>query len=164
MGKAESRWENFTDDDEVIYRRRKNSKHQLVVRAGLVDRVISLNHDPVTVGHPGRNHTLEILCLRFHWPGMRKDVDAYVQRCHTCQRTKPRHEFKVPLDDDSELTTRFEITAMDVCGPFPRNENGNRYLLTFVDRLTLPRSNSDQPDDSGGMCACLRDSYCGTAR
>ena len=136
VGKAESRSEYFTDEDGVIYRRRKNSEHQLVVPAGLVDRVISLNHDPVTFGHPGRNRTLEILCLRFHWPGMRKDVEVYVQRCHTCQQTKPWHEFKAPMGDVSELTKPFEITTMDVCGPFPRTENGNRYLLTFVDHLT----------------------------
>ena len=135
-GKAEGRSEYFTDEDGVIYRRRKNGEHQVMVPASLVDRVIGLNHDPVTVGHPGRNRTLGILCLRFYWPGMRRDVEAYVQRCHTCQQTKPRHEFKAPMGDVSEPTTPFEITAMDVCGPFPRTENGNRYLLTFVDHLT----------------------------
>ena len=35
-------------DDEVIYRRRKNGEHQLVVPASLTRKVISLNHDPVT--------------------------------------------------------------------------------------------------------------------
>ena len=25
---------------------------------------------------------------------------------------------------------------MDICGTFPKTENGNRYLLTFVDHLT----------------------------
>ena len=101
------------DDDEVIYRRRKNGEHQLVVPASLTRKVISLNHDPVTVGHPGRNRALSILCLRFYWPGMRRDVETYIQQCHTCQRTKPRHEFKAPLGDVSEPTVPFEVTAME---------------------------------------------------
>jgi len=93
--KAESRSESFTD------RLGKKSEHQFVVHAGLVDRVITLYHDPVTIGQPGRNRTLEILCLRFDWPEMRKDVETYVQRCQTCQQTKPRHEFKAPMGDVS---------------------------------------------------------------
>ena len=135
-GKAESRSEYFIDEDGVIYRRRKYGGHQLMVPASLVDRVIGLNHDPITAGHPGRNRTLGILCLRFYWPGMRRDVEAYVQRCHTCQQTKPRHEFRAPMGDVSEPTSPFEVVGMDICGPFPKTENGNRYLLTFVDHLT----------------------------
>ena len=136
VGTAKGRSEYFLDEGELIYRRRKNGEHQLVIPASLVDRVIGLNHDPVTAGHPGRNRTLDILCLRFYWPGMRRNVEAYVQKCHTCQQTKPRHEFRAPMGEVTEPTTPFEVTAMDVLGPFPRTENGNRYLLTFMDHLT----------------------------
>jgi len=48
VGKPESRSGYFTDEDVVIYRSRKNSEHQLVLPDGLVDRVIHINHDPVT--------------------------------------------------------------------------------------------------------------------
>ena len=136
VGRAKGRSEYFLDDDGLIYRRRRNNEHQLVVPASLVDKVIGLNHDPVTVGHPGRNRTLDILCLRFYWPGMRRKVEAYVQRCHTCQQTKPRHEFKAPMGEVTKPKTPFEVTAMDVCGPFPKTPDGNRYLLTFMDHLT----------------------------
>ena len=67
---------------------------------------------------------------------MHRDVEEYVHKCHTCQRNKPCHEFKAPMGVVSEPATTFEVTAMDICGPFPRTASGNRYLLTFVDHLT----------------------------
>ena len=71
LGAPHSRSEYFMDEDESIYRRGKNGEHQMVVPGSLMENLISLNHDPETVGHQGRNSTLEILCLRFYWPGMR---------------------------------------------------------------------------------------------
>ena len=95
-----------------------------------------MNHDPVTVAHPGRSRTLDILCLRFYWPGMRRHIEEYVKNCISCQRLKPRHEFKVPLRDVLEPTKPWEVVAIEVCGPFPTTRNNNRYLLTFLDHLT----------------------------
>jgi hypothetical protein len=93
-------------------------------------------HEPPTVSHPGRTRTLDILCLRFYWPGMRRQVDEYVKKCHSCQRLKPRHEFKAPLGDVMGPTRPWEIVAMDICGSFPCTHNKNRYLLTFLEHLT----------------------------
>ena len=67
---------------------------------------------------------------------MRRDVELYVKHCHECQRLKRRHEFKAPLGDVSEPTVPFELTAMDILGPFPITASKNRYLLTFMDHLT----------------------------
>jgi len=66
VGGVKSSSEYFADEDGIIHRRLKTAEHQLVVPASLVERVISINHDPATVGHPGRNRTLGILCLRFY--------------------------------------------------------------------------------------------------
>ena len=66
VGGVKSSSEYFADEDGIIHRRLKTAEHQLVVPASLVERVINLNHDPATVGHPGRNRTLGILCLRFY--------------------------------------------------------------------------------------------------
>jgi hypothetical protein len=83
---AASKSEYFTDEKGLTYRRRKNGEHQLVVPVNLVNWVIKMNHDPVTVAHPGRSRTLDILCLRFYWPGMCRHVEEYVKNCHACQR------------------------------------------------------------------------------
>jgi hypothetical protein len=106
--------EYFVDEDGIIIRRRKNGEHQLVVPESLVKKVIGLNHDPVFMAHPGRNRTLEILYLRYYWPKMRRDLEEYVQACHECQKSKPRHEFRAPMGEVAEPSKPFEWTAMDM--------------------------------------------------
>jgi transposase InsO family protein len=112
-----------------------------------------MNHEPVTVAHPGRNRTLDILCLIFYWPGMRGDVEKYVGNCHDCQRLKPRHEFKAPLGDVAEPIRAFELTAMDILGPFPVTPSKNRYLLTFMDHLTRYAEAIPIPHITAQQCA-----------
>ena len=85
VGKQKGRSEYFYDEG-VIYRRRKNGEHQLVVPKNLIRDVIALNHDPIFAAQPGRKRTLEILCIQYYWPGMRKDVENYVSKCDDCQR------------------------------------------------------------------------------
>jgi hypothetical protein len=57
-----------------------NGEPQLVVPKNLIRDVIALNHDPIFAAHPGRNRTLEILCIRCYWPEIRKDVENYVSK------------------------------------------------------------------------------------
>ena len=66
VGKQKGRSEYFYDEDGVIYRRRKNGEHQLVVPKDLIRDVIALNHDPIFAAHPGRKRTLEILYIRYY--------------------------------------------------------------------------------------------------
>ena len=61
-GSASSKSEYFTDEEGLVFSRRKNGEHQLVVPLILTHKVIQMNHDPVTVAHPGRSRTLDILC------------------------------------------------------------------------------------------------------
>jgi hypothetical protein len=104
LGPASGRTEYFRAEEVLIFRRRKNGEHQLVVPLSLARRVVVANHSPVTVEHPGRGRILDILFLRFYWPGMRGHVEDYVRICHECQRLKPRHEFKAALGEVMEPT------------------------------------------------------------
>ena len=76
-GPASGKAEYFTDEGGLIFRRRKKGEPQLVVPLGLARRIVAANHSPVTVAHRGRGRTLDILCLRFYWSGMR----AHVENC-----------------------------------------------------------------------------------
>jgi hypothetical protein len=41
-----------------------------------------------------------------------------------------------PLGDVEEPKIPFEVTSMDITGPYPTTPRGNKYLLTFIDHLT----------------------------
>jgi hypothetical protein len=66
MGKS-----GYFYDQRVIYRRRMNGEHQLLVHKTLAKEVIALNHDSIYAARPGRRRTMKILCIRYYWPRMR---------------------------------------------------------------------------------------------
>jgi transposase InsO family protein len=37
-----------------------------------------------------------------------------------------------PLGELPETSYPFELTSLDICGPYPEPKQGNRYLLTFI--------------------------------
>ena len=41
-----------------------------------------------------------------------------------------------PLGDVEEHKIPFEVTSIDITGPYPTTPLGNKYLLTFIDHLT----------------------------
>jgi hypothetical protein len=68
LGNEKGKSEYFANRDEVIYRHKKKGEHKLLVPASLVKQVICMNHDPVTIVHPGRNRTLDTLSqILFPW-------------------------------------------------------------------------------------------------
>ena len=78
----------------------------------------------------------EKLKTRFYWPGMKKDVDLYCSQYTRCgARKAPPHNAKARLMS-MRAGFPFERIAMDVVGPLPKTERGNRYLLVIVDYYT----------------------------
>jgi hypothetical protein len=67
---------------------------------------------------------------------MRQDVENYVRKCDNCHRTKQGREYTAPLEEVRQPTYPFEITSMDICGPYPLTPRKNKYILTFIDDLT----------------------------
>ena len=122
----------FLDDEGVTYRRRPNAKHQLVVPKALIYDIIKANHNPVFIAHPGMKRTFELISLGYWWPGMRKSIEDYIKRCDPCQRQKEDREFVAPLGEVEETTAPFQVTSMDITGPYLMTPRKNKYLLTFT--------------------------------
>ncbi|PNF14186.1 hypothetical protein B7P43_G12977 [Cryptotermes secundus] len=73
---------------------------------------------------------------RFYWLQARTDIEKWCRQCDTCAasrgpRTKNRgqmHQYNVGAP--------FQRIAIDIAGPFPRSDQGNRYLLIAMDYFT----------------------------
>lgn len=39
-------------------------------------------------GHVGRDRTLQLVSSSYFWPSLRRDIERFVERCVTCQRSK----------------------------------------------------------------------------
>jgi hypothetical protein len=50
--------------------------------------LLKLHHDSPVAGHQGHARTLEFISRNYYWPGMKAQVNRYVDSCETCQRTR----------------------------------------------------------------------------
>jgi hypothetical protein len=152
-GSQNCRSEYFKYLEEVTYKRRQGKEPVLVVPQSLIREVISLNHDSIYASHPGWKRTLDIVSLRNWLPVMHKDVRQYVLKCDACQRRSGKHELKAAFGDVAEPSYAFQVAHCDILGPIPLSNRGNRYVLTFVDKLTKYAEAIPLADVSAVTCA-----------
>jgi hypothetical protein len=91
------------------------------------------------------NKTVEAI---FHWPNMKSEIEDYVRKCKSCQTNKmldPKN--RVPMEIATTADHPFERCSLDIVGPLPETEKGNRYILTDLSKLVtavpLPQQDAD---------------------
>ncbi|CAG2215708.1 unnamed protein product [Mytilus edulis] len=98
--------------------------------------VLQQCHDNKTSGHLGIRKTLGRLKYRFYWPGMRRDVVAYITGCETCVRRKgPQKRKRAPMQIQRSGFP-MERIAVDILGELPKTANNNKYILVIADYYT----------------------------
>lgn len=109
---------------------------QLVVPHTEIPRVLKEVHDSQTAGHFGLHKTAARIRQRWYWPGWREDSDMWVRNCETCIKRKgPRNKQKGLLQLYN-VGAPMERVAVDVLGPFPVTDRGNKLVLVMVDYFT----------------------------
>jgi hypothetical protein len=73
-----------------------------------------------------------LIALRYCWPDMRKTIENYVKACDLCQRRKEVREFVASLGKPEVPTRPFEITSMEITGPYLLAPRGNRFFLHLL--------------------------------
>jgi len=98
--------------------------------------VTRLCHDTKTSGHFYYWKTLKKMKKHFVWGGMTKDTHIYCQACKLCATRKnagstPRAQMR-----RYDVGLPMEEVALDLMGPFPESEDGNKYVLVVVDSFS----------------------------
>ena len=78
---------------------------------------------------------LNKLKQRFHWNRMTRDVRDWCEKCPTCKRHKTQQQNR-SLMQPINTGEQFERETMDIIGPLPKTDRGNRYILKVVDHFT----------------------------
>ena len=82
------------------------------------------------LGHPGSTRTELTLRQHFYWPGMTKDIRAFVQRCHTCQVKKSCKRSYGHLPERDLPETPWHDVCVDLIGPYDlKDSSGAEYTL-----------------------------------
>ncbi|KAK1698507.1 hypothetical protein QYE76_015204 [Lolium multiflorum] len=129
LGKA---WEKYHIHDGFLFRANKLCVPESSVRLLLLQE----SHAGGLMGHFGREKTLLMLADHFYWPKMRRDVDRYVRRCITCNKSKSKlkpHGLYTPLPAP---TTPWEDISMDFVLGLPRTKRGHDSIFVVVDRFS----------------------------
>ncbi|KAI5743998.1 hypothetical protein M8J77_024652 [Diaphorina citri] len=133
-----TQWDSLILESGVLKRKwesqnGRSSRLQIVLPHTRVKEVLEEFHGGVTGGHLGINKTLDKLRERFYWLHMKQDVEDWIRRCSNCAGSKgPRTRSRGELQK-YVVGAPFERIAIDVAGPFPETNNGNRYILVIMD-------------------------------
>ena len=109
---------------------------QVVVPASCRQDILKIAHKIPMGGHLGHNKTTQRILMHFYWPSLFRDVREYCRSCERCQKAGGRKSGKVPLISLPIMSVPFERIAMDIVGPLPKSNRGNRYILVICDYAT----------------------------
>ncbi|KAJ7989377.1 hypothetical protein DPEC_G00303900 [Dallia pectoralis] len=109
---------------------------QVVVPKGLQGEVLQQLHGGVGAGHFGVSKTLKRVRRGFYWARHRRDVEDICRRCDECAAKKGPSGRSHALLQQFPVGEPMERLGVDIVGPFPISEKGNRFILTAMDYFT----------------------------
>ncbi len=134
-------WDRLELHGGLLYRRwvcanENESFLQLVVPKQYQPQVLYYFHDIPSAAHLGTDKMLPKIRQSFYWPAMVDSVKDYVRTCNRCATRKLiKGKNKAPLGQ-YHVGEPMERVAIDILGPLPVTESGNRYVLVMIDCFT----------------------------
>ena len=111
-------------------------RRQILIPPSMRQDVMTECHSVRTAGHLGRNKTMAAVKRRFIWPGMHRAVELYVKQCGVCAQYKTTGKGRRAGLKDHRVGYPLERVCIDIVGPFPQSNQGNRYALVVTDCFT----------------------------
>jgi hypothetical protein len=101
----------------------------------IVEKIKKVHGD--IVGHNGVEITLQRLRgLGLHWQGMRKDISKFIRSCSLCQKQSLQHVKNTAASFTLGDYIPFQRVYIDTIGPLTVSEDGNKYIIVFVDAFS----------------------------
>ena len=111
---------------------------QLVIPVKLRKEILYAVHEDIWSGHYGMGKTYERLRSRFYWNNMYADCKEHVKSCLDCEMKKfPTNVGSAPFSlTHKPISESCSDWAVDLVGPLPLTEKGNKYACVFMDRFS----------------------------
>jgi hypothetical protein len=130
-------YENFwTDEDGVLYRQGPKEQPRIVLPVTLVHTVLTSYHELPFTAHQGVSRTVEFIARKYWWETLRGDVSEFIKKCDACAKRKTGHRVNAPLGEALVTREFLDVVSLDVVGPLPVTERGNKYIISFIDHFT----------------------------
>ena len=124
---------------------------KILAPEALREKILFRYHDDPLAGHLGTKKTIGRIRCRYYWPGMVKDIKAYVKQCAICEKRKALGSSKAPLIPITPPDKPWQLMAMDIQGPLDLTEKGNKYILVmgeYSTRYMIAAAMKDQTAES----------------
>ena len=95
--------------------------------------VITNGH--LAVGHISIGKTLKHISNSYVWPGMRKHIREFINKCSVCKAFSSR-PVRVQMGEMPIPTGPWDVVALDFIGPYPQTVDGYKYLLVILDHYS----------------------------
>ena len=105
----------------------------LVVPPSLQELAVASVHLRPGSSHLDIGKTLLHCKDRFYWYGLDKFVKTFIQGCEVCQRTSKKTSYGTAMLQNVQTGYCFERVDVDLIGPLPITDRGNRYSIVAVD-------------------------------
>lgn len=138
----------------IVDRTGQLPEYRTVVPQSMIPEILRAYHSNAAAGaHMGVTRTLARLRERFFWFNMQRDVAEWCRKCEDCNRRKsPIPSAKSPLI--THLVKRpLERVALDILGPLPLTERGNKYIMVVSDYFTKWTEAYALPNQTAETCA-----------
>ena len=66
---------------------------------------------------------------------MRQNIEEYIRR-DKCQTRKGKQKFRAPLGEVETPSEHFQVTSLDITGPYLVTPRKNRYLKTIINHFS----------------------------
>jgi transposase InsO family protein len=104
------------------------------------------------MGHYGSNKVLSLLVKRYYWSGMAHDIRRYIARCAACLNKRAKFQHTPDLRP-LPIVPRFHRVHVDLVGPLPRTQRGNKYIAVAIDAMTKWTMAGPIPDKTAATVA-----------
>jgi transposase InsO family protein len=121
---------HFSIDNGILkYKKRIWVGHNTTLQQQLIE---ALHSSPVG-GHSGIPATVKRIQALFAWPGMTKQIAAFVKSCPTCQQAKPeRIKYPGLLQPLATPSAAWQVVSLDFVEGLPTSQ-GYNCILVVVD-------------------------------
>ena len=109
--------------------------HRILVpnQAKIREEVYKFSHVHPSAGHFGVQATSARAALKFYWPGMNAELKRRVKNCDTCLAKIQQVDLKSGQHKPRKHGFPGEVLYIDLVGPLPETEKGDRYIATMQD-------------------------------
>ena len=133
----------------------KDSATQLIVPESLRKELFLQTHAGSLSAHLGHDRTFTQLSQHYYWPGMRRDLRAWILACEQCAKargppTRPHGRLQKVI-----AGAPMDLVAIDILSGLPVATDGSKHILVVTDYFTKWVEAYSLPDQEASTCMTI---------